>query len=76
MNHRCGYTAVKQKRSRMKKRLDVNEFSVDIVYKATNEDKQKDIQAKEPKGEMTNNGKNAVAVALGRLCGLKIDKSR
>lgn len=63
------------KRSR-KKRPDLNELAIDIVDQATSEEPPEDDQAKEPEVELTEDGKNAAAVALGRLGGLKGGKAR
>ena len=60
------------KRSSKKKRRDFNELAADIVDEATNEE----LRTEEPEPELTDNGKNAAAVALGRLGGLKGGKAR
>ena len=62
-----------QKRSRKKKRPDVNELAAEIVDEATSEDEPEDEEAEEPE---VDDGKNAAAVALGRLGGLKGGKAR
>ncbi|MCK4462583.1 MAG: hypothetical protein KAW46_12310 [candidate division Zixibacteria bacterium] len=61
-----------QKRSRKKKRPDVNELAADIVDQATNEEPEDD-KTEEPE---VDDGKNPAAVALGRLGGLKGGKAR
>ncbi|MBU8934780.1 MAG: hypothetical protein KOO62_12390 [candidate division Zixibacteria bacterium] len=58
-----------QKRSRKKKKPDVNELAAGIVDQATNEDPPEE----EPE---VDDGKNPAAVALGRLGGLKGGKAR
>ena len=63
-----------QKRS-SKKRKDFNELAADIVDQATDEEPEEE-EAEEPEPELTDNGKNAAAVALGRLGGKKGGKAR
>jgi hypothetical protein len=60
-----------RKRSRKKKRSDINELAADIVGAATGEDQP---EPEEP--TFVDDGKNPAAVALGRLGGLKGGKAR
>lgn len=54
---------------------DVNELAASIVGKATGEEPEAEEAADETP-ETTEDGKNAAAVALGRLGGLKGGKAR
>jgi hypothetical protein len=72
MSIRYDYNLYMQKRSRKKKRPDLNELAADIIQETI------DSKPEEPSEniKLQDNGKNPAAVALGRLGGLKGGKAR
>jgi len=65
------------KRSRKKKRPDINELAKTVVDEATSEENDSTVNEKpEEETDQANNGKNPAAVELGRLGGLKGGKAR